>query len=524
MICDQCQKHGTWSECHNECEANYIQNIRTKGIPRSEADCQCGNIGHGWNVTVSDETVTDEDALDYLEDTEDIPTPIGEIGFRRIASNDPLKFDKVAERLISKYNFVTAIESDTIYLFTGKIYENKKALAIIKEETEKIIYQCKTKWVNEVIEKIKRKTLKDLQDFDSDPNLLTLENGILNLETMELKPHTPTCLSKVLIPCNYVKPFSNEIKENLKPLLFWKFLESSFTLDGKINEENIETVLEIMASVFVKRNIDEKSIMFLGKGENGKSVCLSYIEYLLGKSNVSHIPLQVLSNDKFATANLDGKLANIFPDLEKNELYHTGVIKTLSSGEAIQVQKKHGHGYDLVPIATQIFSTNRFPKSYDQNQGFFRRWIIVKWQRNFENDPDRDGSLKKKLLDNSQERDTVFSTLIHISRRLLESNKFSHSKDWKVIQKEWNANADPLDDFIENYIVESEGSRKKLETYQFYKKIMYLKGETPLGIGKFGKSFSEYYEDSKNDRTRIWLNIDFKIPTQETLEEFDKDE
>ena len=127
-------------------------------------------------------------------------------------------------------------------------------------------------------------------------------------------------------------------------------------------------------------------------------------------------------------------------------------------------------------------------------------------------------------MNNPQERDIVFSTLVHISRRLLESNKFKHSKNWKTIQKEWNANADPLDDFIENYIVESESSKTKLETYQFYKRIMYQKGETPLGIGKFGKSFSEYFEDSKNDRTRIWLNIDFKEPTQETLEEFDNNE
>jgi len=500
-------------ECtHNDCLCEIETEHNTKG-----------------KIVFSDKPVSDEDFQDFVEATEDIPTPTAEIGFRRIAADDPKKFDKVAERLIALYNFVTAIESDTIYLFTGKIYDNKKAEAIIKEETEKIIYQCKTNWVNEVTAKIKRKTYKDLQDFDSDPNTLTLPNGILDLRLLgtdkdPLKPHTPTNLSKILIPCNYVKPFSNEIKENLKDTLFWKFLESSFTINGKVDEESIETVIEIMASVFVKRNIDEKSIMFLGKGENGKSVCLAYIEYLLGKNNVSHIPLQVLSTDKFAASNLDGKLANIFPDLEKNELYHTGVIKTLSSGEPIQVQKKHSQGYDLVPMATQIFSTNRFPKSYDQGQGFFRRWIIVNWERNFENDPDRDGSLKQKLLENPQERDLVFSSLVHISRRLLESNKFKHSKNWKTIQKEWNANADPLDDFIENYIVESESSKTKLETYQFYKRIMYQKGETPLGIGKFGKSFAEYFEDSKDNRTRIWLNIGFKEPTQETLEEFDKDE
>ena len=57
--------------------------------------------------------------------------------------------------------------------------------------------------------------------------------------------------------------------------------------------------------------------MFLGSGENGKSVCLGYIESLIGKNNVSNISLQDLSENKFMRANLDGKSANIFPDLEQ---------------------------------------------------------------------------------------------------------------------------------------------------------------------------------------------------------------
>jgi len=442
----------------------------------------------------------------------------------KVKHSDPERIDLVATRLINKYEFVTAEESNTIYMFTGKIYENKKAETTIKKETEIQISNCTKSDSLEVIAKIKRKTFEDLKDFDKDSNFINLENGILNLQTMELKPHTPTYLSKVMIPCNHIEHFSEDIKENLKDTLFWKFLKSSFTINGKVDEKSIETVLEIMASVFLKRNVDEKSIMFLGGGENGKSACLDYIKFLLGKDNFSSIPLQILANDAFSVANLDGKLTNIFSDLEKDELKHTGVFKAISSNEAVYAQKKYGQPFDLVPITTQIFSTNRFPKSYDQGQGFFRRWIIVKWSRDFEKDPDRDDNLKKNLLENLPERDIVFSTLIHISRRLLKSNKFTHSKDWKVIQKEWNANADPLDDFIENYIVESESNRTKIETYQFYKRTMFSKSETPLGIGKFGKAFAEYFEDSKNDRTRIWLNIDFIEPTQESLEEFDNNE
>ena len=340
---------------------------------------------------------------------------------------------------------------------------------------------------------------------------------------MEVKPHTPSYLSKILIPCKYKEQVDEDIKFNLKDTRFWKFLESSFTIDGKTNEENMKTVLEIMASAFLKKNIDERSFMFLGNGENGKSVCLDYLKLLLGKDNFSSIPLQVLTNDKFATANLDGKLANIFPDLEKNELYHTGTFKDLSSNESIYAQKKHGQPFDLVSMATQLFSCNRFPKSYDQSQGFFRRWIIVKWERNFENDPERDDKLKSRLSHYNSDTTEVFSNLMIIASHLLKTNKFSFSKDWKEIQKEWNANADPLDDFVDNYIIDSDRNPSKRETYQFYKSIMFLKNEVPLSMGKFGKLFAEYFDDSKSNGTRTWCNIAFKVPKQETLKEFDTD-
>ena len=143
----------------------------------------------------------------------------GEIAFR-VKHSDNDRIDFIATALISKYNFVTAIESDKIYLFTGKIYETEKAISIIKEETEKRILECTERDTLEVISKIKRKTYKDLKDFDSDPNVINCESGLLDLRTMKVKPHTPTYLSKVLIPCNYHEPRTKDIKLIYKKLCF----------------------------------------------------------------------------------------------------------------------------------------------------------------------------------------------------------------------------------------------------------------------------------------------------------------
>ena len=435
------------------------------------------------------------------------------------------KIDNVAQELQRANRFVTIRNTEEILLYNGKIYDNLQAETIIKEKTENLIPNCTTHDRREVINKIKAQTYSDLEKFDTDPNLITVENGILNLETLELEPHNPNHLSRVLLPVEYNKPKFENIEDNLKDTLFWKYLKNSFTVNGKFQQKEFETVLEVIASPIIKRHVDEKAFMFLGGGENGKSVCLSYIQSLIGKDNVSNIALQDISEDKFLRANLVGKSANIFPDLEQNELRHTGKVKAITSNEGIEVQKKHQQGFTLYPFCKLLFSCNRFPKVFDQSQGFFRRWIIVKWERDFENDPERIEYLKEKLEENQGEKNLVFSSLVVIANRLNKYGKFTYSKNWREIQKEWNENADPIDDFATNYIVDSEKHKSKRETYHYYKKVMIEKGQIPKGIGQFGKAFAEYYEEDRIEiegRTqRAWLNIDFKIPKQETLSTID---
>ncbi len=439
------------------------------------------------------------------------------------------KINNVAIQLQKQNQFITLRKTEEILIYNGKIYDNLQAETIIKEETEKLIPNCTKHHTLEVIAKIKRQTYSELEKFDDNPNLITVENGILNLETLELLPHTPKLLSRVLLPVEYHKPkheisdesIFSDIEKNLQYTSFWKYLKESFTVNEKFREDDFNTILEIISSPVIKRHVDEKAFMFLGGGENGKSVCLAYIQSIIGTNNVSNISLQDISDDKFMRANLVGKSANIFPDLEQNELRHTGKIKAITSNEGIEVQKKHQQGFTLYPFCKLLFSCNRFPKVFDQSQGFFRRWVIVKWERDFENDPARIEYLKEKLADNQEEKNLVFSCLVGIANRLNKVGKFTHSKDWKEIRKEWNENADPIDAFDSKYIIDSEYNKTKRETYHFYKEIMIDKGETPKGIGQFGKIFSEYHDDDKikedGKTERVWLNIDFKIPEQTTF-------
>jgi putative DNA primase/helicase len=73
--------------------------------------------------------------------------------------------------------------------------------------------------------------------------------------------------------------------------------------------------------------------MLDGPGDTGKSTLLALFEELLGTRNVSNATLQSIAHDRFAGADLYGKLANISADLDAKAIQSTGVFKILTGGQ-----------------------------------------------------------------------------------------------------------------------------------------------------------------------------------------------
>ena len=529
--CIPCRK-----DLHDQCtHDNCLCEIETEHNTKRQIEfCDIVNSIYP-GVEFTDKKITNSDINDWNEGVNNIPEPSLEKSspkYYKGMYQGLDKIDNVAYEVQQKNKFRTLKLTDEILQYDGKIYNFSLAESTIKEETEKLIPNCNTKDRNEVINKIKAQTYTDIEKFDTDPNSITLPNGILNLDTLEIKNHTHEHLSRILFPVEYNTPkfeINNEtifedIEKNLKDTLFWKFLKNSFTVDGKFRKEDFEMVLEIMASPIIKRQIDEKATMFLGNGENGKSVCMDYITSIYGKDNISRVSLQQIAEDKFLVAELSGKAINIFTDLESNELRHASKIKAIITNEGISAQKKHKQPFVLYPICKLIFSCNRFPKVYDQSHAFFRRWNIVLWERNFENDPEKIEYLSEKLNSNQEEKNLVFSCLVHLAKRLGKNGKYTHDKDAKTIQSLWNENADPIDDFATNYTMYDELNKNKREMHKFYKKISLSKGQTPLSMGQFSKAFAEYYDEDRTNHERVWLNVAFKEPIQTILKDYDDKE
>lgn len=256
--------------------------------------------------------------------------------------------------------------SDGVYRQHGERTIKVKVKSLLEEWGES--KKWNTTRANEVVEYI-RVDASELWDRPPD-NLVNVLNGILELDSGELIDHEPTFLSPVQVPVSYDPEAECPAWE--------RFVSEVFPEDAE------ELAWEIGGWLITPDTSIQKAILLLGEGANGKSTFLRGIENLIGRRNSSNLPMQKIETDRFAAARLVGKLANICPDLPSQHLASTSTFKAITGGDPIVAEYKYRDSFDVVPYARLVFSANHPPRSGDASHAFYRRWVVVPFDRTFE--------------------------------------------------------------------------------------------------------------------------------------------
>ena len=153
-----------------------------------------------------------------------------------------------------------------------------------------------------------------------------------------------------------------------------KFLER---INGRFNEkEDIKVIQEIMGYLMVENIKARKFFIIQGASNSGKSTLLKIINDIIGENNISSIELQKL-DERFKTAHLKDKIANIFDDIPANQIRESSTIKALVSGTQMNVEFKHEKGFEFKNKARLIFTCNQLPSSIDTTTGYYNRCLIL---------------------------------------------------------------------------------------------------------------------------------------------------
>lgn len=225
----------------------------------------------------------------------------------------------------------------------------------------------------------------------ADANLIAFENGVLDIVTDNFTDFSPEYIITNKIPHKY----NPNVKSELLDKVMYKL---------SCGDENVLKLLyQSIGYCFYRRNELRKSFFLLGEKRNGKSTFLDMVSTLLGEDNTSNLDLCEIG-DRFRTAELNGKLANIGDDINDEWVSNTAIFKKVVSGDIVTVERKGKDPFKLRSFAKFFFSANSLPRlgRGKDSSAVLDRLVIIPFDAKFtKDDSDYDPFIKYKLRDES---------------------------------------------------------------------------------------------------------------------------
>ena len=368
-----------------------------------------------------------------------------------------------------------------------------------------------------------------LEYVNLNENYINFQNGLLNMKTFQLEPHTPDLLSTLQLNCEYdpnntymphFEAFMNDLCRDLK---------------GNIDYEKMAVIQEFMGLVLSNYYVyrcKKALLLYSPIGNTGKSVLLSFVTAMLGPAFITNIPLHSMTEShQFALGNLPGTRAIIDGDLSSNAIKDSALFKQITGGDSLCINQKHKQQFTSKYLGGIIIASNCLPVfKDDKGEHMYERMLIIPCENTIPMER-RDSSLLDKLL---SEKSAVMNWALEGLKRLVTNHfKFSRCQASERIIEDYRLTVDSLYRYIQqNYVITHTYSDAISKTsfedgYLRYCSMNSITGLAKSNIDHRMQSFG-LPKDKGNIGTRrgimIYRNIREKTSSDQPFEQYSLDE
>lgn len=317
---------------------------------------------------------------------------------------------------------------------------------------------------------------------------IAFKNGIYDVEDDRLIDFSPEIIITNKVNFNYNPDAASELLDN--------------TLDKlSCNDKNVRALLEeAVGYCFYRRNELRKSFILTGDKKNGKSTYLSMLKELLGDDNTAALDLNELG-DRFSSASLFGKLANIGDDIGDDFIANPSIFKKIVSGDPIKGEKKGQNEFFFAPYCKLLFSANNIPRMKDKSGAVLSRLVIIPFDARFsKDDPDFDPYIKYKLIEPE-----VLEYLIVLGieglKRILKNNAFTKSDKVQRSIEEYEETNNPIQLFFKEVDADDIENEPTKEIYKMYSEFCLANAFNPMSNIEFSKQVKKQFDFEIKDKT-----------------------
>lgn len=217
--------------------------------------------------------------------------------------------------------------------------------------------------------------------MDTDPMVLNVANGTIDLATGELRPHRRRDLITELAPVAY-NP------DAVSPL-WMQFLDELF-----LNDQDLIGFVRRYAGYSLTGDVSEQVLAFCwGTGANGKSTMLNALRHVVGDYGMQLDPaiLTVSTHEQHPTGLSDLRGARLVSTIETEQgrRVNEPLVKQLTGGDPIRARRMHRDFFEFQPSHKLWFAGNHLPRIDGTDAGIWRRLALIPFQASFIDRPDK---------------------------------------------------------------------------------------------------------------------------------------
>ncbi|HZQ05396.1 MAG TPA: phage/plasmid primase, P4 family, partial [Anaerolineae bacterium] len=347
-------------------------------------------------------------------------------------------------------------------------------------------------------------------EWDTDPMLLAVSNGVLNLraDAFEFRAGQPRDYVRAVVatewrgldaPAPRWEQFLREIFADDEELIAFMQRWFGYCITGKTNE-------------------DAYVVLFGENGRNGKRILTETIARVIGSyAHIGDEDLLIHTRERSAGSpkqflvDLFGKRLVLLSETEEGARFNLARVKNLVGSDIIAARGVFARrGQQLQPTWKITLSTNRMPHADPDDESFYSRLAIVKFTQRFVVNPvaphehPRDPNLIETLKSESS------GILAWLVRGALEWQQkgLAMPESVRAATNEYREGEDTLTQYIhERLFVGENASVKGKPLYQDYCEWCEDNGLTPMKGTKFGKLMGKRFKKETTRNGVVYLGI-----------------
>lgn len=344
-----------------------------------------------------------------------LPTASGSAGGDRISPYDAMQW------IIHNVHVVHA--NGLLYFYDGTAY-----LPCKRDEAKKRIMEaCRpavkaignARFVQQVYDLLTVEP-RICRDADLFRNLVAFNDGVLDLDTGQFQPHTPTLFVTTRLKASYRSGRKSDCP------VFKKFLADISCGDSLL----VRRLWECVAYLLVPDQAGKRFILFQGVSNSGKSVLGNFIQDCFTGNVTTTLEINELRGN-FTLADLVGRKFCSDMDIPADPLNakSLGKLKKMTGGDSISSDVKFADRVNFACTTKFLFGTNHALLTQKADPAFFKRLVVVPFCRSF-NGKEQDYRLPQKL---AAERSAIIVQALTVYQNLRQ-NGFEFAGNYEVNQ------------------------------------------------------------------------------------------